>query len=78
MIKPYLSDMIIDCKTQGKWKIQLTMSINFIFSKGSDETRNWRTKRHNKEIMMSNETDGIFDELFESFLQNYQKILKNQ
>ena len=54
------------------------MSINFIFSKGSDETRTWRTKRHNKEIMMSNETDGIFDELFESFLQNYQKILKNQ
>ena len=53
------------------------MSINFIFSKGSDETRNWRTKRHNKEIMI-NETDGIFDELFESFLQNYQKILKNQ
>ena len=29
MIRPYLSDVIIDCKTQGEWKTQLTMSINF-------------------------------------------------
>ena len=51
MIKPYLSDMINDHKTHsgnkvvgyettlGEWKIQLTMSINFISSKDdSDET----------------------------------------
>ena len=30
MIRPYLSDVIIDCKTQGEWKTQLTMSINFL------------------------------------------------
>ena len=27
---PYLSDMIIDCKTQREWKIQLAMSISFL------------------------------------------------
>ena len=39
MIKPYLSDMINDYITQGEWKIQLTIAINFISSKDSDETR---------------------------------------
>ena len=37
MIRPYLRDIINDHKTQGEWKIQLTMVINFISSKGSDE-----------------------------------------
>ena len=45
MIKPHLSDMIIDYKTQGEWKIQLTMSISFISSIDSDETRNLCTKK---------------------------------
>ena len=56
MIRPYLSDMINNCKTQevwkvhsgnkvvnyktsGEWKIQLSMTINFVSSKDSDEIR---------------------------------------
>ena len=37
---------LIDYETYqyGEWKIQLTMSINFIISKDSDETRNMHTK----------------------------------
>ena len=32
-IEPYLNDLIDDdLETQGKWKIQLTMTINFISS----------------------------------------------
>ena len=58
MIRPYLSDMINDHKTQGEWKIQLTMSINFMSSKGSQETRTMHTKSHNVEIMMGSETEG--------------------
>ena len=51
MIRPYLSDMVNNHKTLqnlrvhssnetqfGEWKVQLTMSINFISSKDSDET----------------------------------------
>ena len=33
MIRPCLRDIINNHKTQGEWKIQLTMSINFISSK---------------------------------------------
>ena len=74
MIRPYLSGIINDPKTQGKWrihpankiiehktqsecKIQLTMAINFISSKDSDETRTMHTKSNNVEIMMGSETD---------------------
>ena len=76
MIKPYLSDMIIDYKTQGEWKIQLTVSINFISSNDTGETRNLRTKSNNIEIMIDNETDEIIEELFESLLQKYQEGLE--
>ena len=66
MIRPYLSDIINDHKTQGEWrihsdntiikhktqsewKIQLTMAINFIYSKDSDETRTMLVKQILKE-----------------------------
>ena len=71
MIRPYLSDIInnhktqgkwiihsgntiIKRKTQGEWKIQLTMEVNFISSKkDSDEIHTMRTKSDNIEIMMN-------------------------
>ena len=75
MIRPYLGHTINDPKTRRRWKIQLTIQINFISSKDSEETRTMLTKRHNIEILMGNETDGIIEKLFESSLQNYQKDL---
>ena len=88
MIRPYLSGIIHDHKTRGKWrihsgnkiikrktqsewKINLTMAINFISSKDSDETCTMHTKRNHVEIMIGNETDEIIEELFESLLQLY-------
>ena len=71
MIKPYLIDVINDDKTRREWKIQLTMKINFISSKDSEETRTMYTKSHNIEIMMRNETDKIIEKLHEFLLQNY-------
>ena len=64
MIRPCLSDIINDHKTQGKGKIQLTTAINFFCSKDSEETRTMNTKSDNIEIMMGNETDEIIKELF--------------
>ena len=77
-LKVHSSNEVFDYKTQfGEWKIQLTMSINFISSKDdSDETRNMRTKSDNTEIMMGNETDEIIEELFKSLLQRYQEGLE--
>ena len=60
-------------ETPSEWKIQLTMAINFISSKDSNETRTMHTKSNNVEIMMGGETDEIIEELFKSFLQKYQE-----
>ena len=70
MIRLYLSDIIndhkiindhsgttvIDYKTQEEQKIPLTMTINFISSQDSDETRTMHTKNNIIEIMVSHET----------------------
>ena len=64
-------------ETSSKWKIQLTMAINFISSKDSDETQTMHTKSNNVEIMMGNETDEIIENLFESFLQKCQEGLED-
>ena len=46
-------------ETSSEWKIQLTMAINFVSSKDSDETRTMHTKSNNVEIMIGSETDEI-------------------
>ena len=57
-------------------EIQLTMAINFISSKDSNETRTMHTKSDNIEIMIGNETDEIIKKPFESLLQRYQVELQ--
>ena len=76
MIRAYLTDLINDHKTRREWKIQLTMEINFISFKDSEETRSMLTKSHNIAIMVGNKTDRIIEKLFESLLQNYKKDLE--
>ena len=93
IIRPYLSDIIsnhktqeewkihsgniiTDYKTQEEWKIHLIIAIKFISSKDSNETRIIHSKSDNIEIMMSSETDGIIEELFESLSQRYRKALE--
>ena len=68
--------MMNDHKTQSEWKIQLTMQVNFISSKNSDETRSMHTISNNKEIITDSETNDIIEELRKSYLQNYQKSLE--
>ena len=58
------------------WKVQLTMSINFISFKDSTETCNMHTKSNNIEITVGSETDKITEELFKSLLQRYQEGLE--
>ena len=67
---------IIEHKTESERKIQLTMAINFISSKDSDEIRTMHTKSNNVEITMGSETYEIIEELFKSFLQKYQEGLE--
>ena len=38
-IRPNLGNMIDDIRASGKWKIHLTMEINFMLSKDSSESQ---------------------------------------
>ena len=75
-INPYLTDIVNDHKTQGEWKIKLTMAINFFSSKDSKETCTMYSPSYNIELVIGIETDKIIEDLFDSFLQRYQKGLE--
>ena len=74
-LKVHSGNKIIDHKTPVEWKIQLTMLINFMFSKDFEETCTVYTKSHNVEIMISNGTDDIIKWLFASLLQKASEKL---
>ena len=76
IIEPYLSGMINDHKTRREWKIQLTMQINVISSKDSEETCTMYTKSRNIEILMYSETNDSTKNFRESLLRTYQKNLE--
>ena len=66
MIRPYLSDTILNHENEKEWKIQLPVVINFISSKDSDEIHTIYTKSDNIEIMLGSETDETIKKLLES------------
>ena len=78
VLKVHSGNKVIDYETTlGEWKIQLTMTINFVSSKDdSDEIRTMHTKSDNIYILMGYETDEIIEELFKSLLQRYQEGLE--
>ena len=76
MIRPYLNNIVNDHKNQGESKICLTIAINFIFSKGSDDICTIHSKSDKIEIMIGNETNEIIEELFDTLLQRYQEGLE--
>ena len=46
-IEPCLNNLIDNHKTQDEWKIQVTMAMNIISSKDSDEACTMHTKSNN-------------------------------
>ena len=68
MIMSYLSDLINDHKSirneSNEWKIQLNMGVNFVSSNDTGEIRTFCVHSDNEEII---------NELFKSFLSNYQE-----
>ena len=76
-LRVHSSNEVIDYETQfGEWKIQLTMSINFISSEDCNETHNIHTKSDNIENVMGSETNDIIEKLCKSVLQKYQEGLE--
>ena len=71
-----MSNIVNYHKTQDEWNIQLTVEINSLLSKDSNEIRTMHSKSDNIEIMIGNETDEIIEDFFESLLQKYRKGLE--
>ena len=75
-LRIHSGNKIIEHKNQRKWKTQLAMTINFISSKDSYETRTIHTKSNNVEIMMGSETNEIIEELFEFFFAKISRTVR--
>ena len=71
-IKPYVIDIIINLQKSDKWKIRLTIAINFISSKDIDEERVIHWKSNNIEFMLYDNANKVVNELFQSLLLRYQ------
>ena len=65
-IRSYLKDIINNLKKFNARKIQLTVTIIFVFSKYNDEERVMDLKRDSKKIMINDKADKVIAELFES------------
>ena len=63
---PYLRDMTDNHKDRGKWKIQLTMKINFASVLDNTQFQEIDTKSDNIEIMIGIKTNDIIIGLFNS------------
>ena len=75
-IKPYLKDIINSLKKSDTRKIQLTMGINFISSKDTDEERVMHSKSDYIEIMIYDKADEVIQEHFDLLFSRYQTGLE--
>ena len=64
-IKPYLKEIINNLRKSDTLKIQLTIAINSISSKDSDEERIMYSNIENTEIMIYDKADEVIKEPFE-------------
>ena len=65
-IKPYLKDIMIDLHRSDIWKIQLTIAINFISSKDTEEERVMHSTYDNIIFALYNDVNEVVNELLES------------
>ena len=77
-IKPYLKDIINNLKKSDTWKIQLTITNNFISSIDNEEERLMHSKSDNIEIMINDEPDRVIKETFDSLRKTFKKFGINE
>ena len=53
---------------EGEWKTHLTIAINFMSSKDSNEMRTMHSKSNKIDISIGNETDEIIKKQFDFLL----------
>ena len=65
-IKPQLQIIIIDLQNSDTWKIQITIAINFTYSKDVEEEHVMHSRSDNIKLTSYNNANEVVDELFES------------
>ena len=70
-----MNDILIDFQNYDAWKIQLTIAINFISSKDTEEERVMYSTNNNIKFTSYNDVNEV-NELFESLLSRYQDIFE--
>ena len=63
-IKPYLRDIIIDLQESARWKKQLTVALNFISSRDTEEQCVMHSKRGRVKFTPFDNASEIVVELF--------------
>ena len=71
-IRPHAEYIINNLKKSDSWKIQMTIAIIFISSKGNDKERVMLLKSDNTEIIVNHKADEVIEELFYSPFSRYQ------
>ena len=67
-----MRDIIIDLQKSGTWKIQLTIAINFVSSKDTDDEQVMHSGNNNVEVMTYDNANEVIEEIFESLFSRYQ------
>ena len=71
-IGTYLRNIIINLQNSDTWKIQLTIAINFISSKDTEEERVMHLNSDNIEFTSYNDANEVVNELSKSLRSKYQ------
>ena len=73
-IKIYLRNIIVNLQNFDTWKIQLTITIKLISSKGTEEERVVHSNSDKIIFASYNDANEVLNELFSYFVQNIKKI----
>ena len=71
-----MRDIITDFQKANTWKVQLTISINFIASEDVNEERVIHSKKNTTEFFTYDNVNDVADELFKSLLSIWQNGLE--
>ena len=75
-IETYLRNIIINLQNSDTWKTQLTIAINLIASKDTEEERVMHLSSDNIKFTSYSEVNDIMEKLFKLFRSKYQENLE--
>ena len=75
-IETYLRNIITNLQNSDRWKIQLTIAINLIFSKDTEKERVMHLNSDNIKFTSYSEVNEVVNEIFRSLRSKYQESLE--